>query len=55
MVVAEDILRVTHAIFISKINFASPSGGLRVAGKRRDTNGSAVISFSRLWNHFRWT
>jgi hypothetical protein len=43
---------VAHAAFISEINLASPGGRLRVAGKRLDTNGSAVISFSRLWNDF---
>ena len=44
---------VTRAAFISKISFVCPSRRLRVAGEGLDTNGSAVISFSRLWNHIR--
>ena len=44
---------VTHAAFISKITFVCPSRPFRVALERLDTNGSVVISFSRLWNHFR--
>ena len=46
---------VTHAAFISKISFVCPSLCLRAAGERLDTNGSVIISFSRLWNHFRRT
>jgi hypothetical protein len=43
---------VAYAAFISEISFASPSGHLRVAGKRLNTNRSAGISLSRLWNDF---
>jgi len=52
MAIAEDILRGDRAIFISRINFASPSGGPKVASKRRGINGGAHL-FSRLWHHLR--
>ena len=43
---------VAYAAFISEISFASPSGHLRVAGKRLNANHSTGISLSRLWNDF---
>jgi hypothetical protein len=53
MAIAEDILAVPHAMFIFKINFASPSGGLRGAGERLGTTGANF--FSRLRHHLRHT
>lgn len=44
---------VTRAAFISKIGFVCPSRCLRLVGERLHANGSAIISFSRLWHHFR--
>jgi hypothetical protein len=44
---------VAHAVFISQSNLASPSVDLRTARERVDIPGSAVVSFSRLWNYFR--
>jgi hypothetical protein len=47
------LFAVADAVFISKSNFAFPSDAVRMARERVDTNGSTVISFSRLWNYFR--
>jgi hypothetical protein len=44
---------VAHAVFISQSNLAFPSVHFRTARKRVDIPGSAVVSFSRLWNCFR--
>jgi hypothetical protein len=52
MGIAEDMLRVAHADFISEISLAFSSGHFRMAGKRLYTDRSAGISFSRLWNDF---
>jgi hypothetical protein len=52
MGIAEDMLGVAHADFISEISLAFPSGHFRMADQRLDTDRSAGISFSRLWNDF---
>jgi hypothetical protein len=44
---------VARAVFIYKRSFASPTRRFTVAAKRVDSDGSAVIIFSKLWNHHR--
>jgi hypothetical protein len=45
---------VTYATFF-KIHVVLPSGRLGAVGKMADINGSADISFSRLWRRLRDT
>ena len=56
MVIADVALSVSHAVFVYKIsNCAGQSVLFRVAAKRMDDDGSAVVGRSRLQHHFRCT